>query len=151
MMGEYIPLLKLFISSLLRLLKVVDSPIYIYNYDDYTKTIRPIQRYSKLPRKETRMSKKNDNNQERGDSQAYLERKKFFDGLLTVYGRKPVLEALQDKAIERTGAQTVIQGLREAVHRRDEDEANTLEGITANDGRSDTERVEVDGEDGVQT
>ncbi len=57
MMGEYIPLLKLFISSLLRLLKVVDSPIYIYNYDDYTKTIRPIQRYSKLPRKETRMSK----------------------------------------------------------------------------------------------
>ncbi len=37
-------------------------------------------------------------NKERGDSQAYLEKKKFFDGMLTVYGRKPVLEALQDKA-----------------------------------------------------
>lgn len=35
---------------------------------------------------------------ERGDSQAYLDKKKFFDGMLTVYGRKPVLEALQDKA-----------------------------------------------------
>lgn len=36
-------------------------------------------------------------NQERGDSQEYLEKKKFFDGMLTIYGRKPVLEALQDK------------------------------------------------------
>jgi 23S rRNA (guanosine2251-2'-O)-methyltransferase len=44
------------------------------------------------------MTKKNDIHKERGDSQAYLEKKKFFDGLLTVYGRKPVLEALQDKA-----------------------------------------------------
>ena len=33
---------------------------------------------------------------ERGDSQAYLDKKKRFDGMLTVYGRKPVLEALQD-------------------------------------------------------
>jgi len=39
-------------------------------------------------------------NNERGDSQAYLEKKKFFDGMLTVYGRKPVLEALQDKATQ---------------------------------------------------
>ena len=37
-------------------------------------------------------------NKDRSDSQAYLEKKKFFDGMLTVYGRKPVLEALQDKA-----------------------------------------------------
>jgi len=37
-------------------------------------------------------------NKERNDSQAYLEKKKLFDGMLTVYGRKPVLEALQDKA-----------------------------------------------------
>lgn len=44
------------------------------------------------------MTKKNDTNRERGDSQAYLEKKKLFDGMLTVYGRKPVLEALQDKA-----------------------------------------------------
>ena len=43
------------------------------------------------------MSKERDTHKERGDSQAYLEKKKFFDGLLTVYGRKPVLEALQDK------------------------------------------------------
>jgi 23S rRNA (guanosine2251-2'-O)-methyltransferase len=30
------------------------------------------------------------------DSDAYLKKKQFFDSLLTVYGRKPVLEALQD-------------------------------------------------------
>lgn len=36
---------------------------------------------------------------ERIDSQAYLNKKKLFDGMLTVYGRKPVLEALQDKSI----------------------------------------------------
>jgi len=29
----------------------------------------------------------------------YLERKRFYDRLLTIYGRKPVLEALQDKAV----------------------------------------------------
>ncbi|MFO1388988.1 23S rRNA (guanosine(2251)-2'-O)-methyltransferase RlmB [Cellvibrio sp.] len=44
------------------------------------------------------MTKKIDTPKERSDSQAYLEKKKFFDGLLTVYGRKPVLEALQDKS-----------------------------------------------------
>lgn len=32
------------------------------------------------------------------DSDAYLEKKRFFSSLLTVYGRKPVLEALQDSA-----------------------------------------------------
>jgi 23S rRNA (guanosine2251-2'-O)-methyltransferase len=37
-------------------------------------------------------------NKDRSDSQAYLDKKKFFDGMLTIYGRKPVLEALQDKA-----------------------------------------------------
>lgn len=30
------------------------------------------------------------------DRPAYREKKAFFDGLLTIYGRKPVLEALQD-------------------------------------------------------
>lgn len=33
------------------------------------------------------------------DSQAYLDKKKFFDSLLTVYGRKPVLEALQSSDV----------------------------------------------------
>ncbi|MES2825510.1 MAG: RNA methyltransferase [Pseudomonadota bacterium] len=37
---------------------------------------------------------------ERSDSQAYLDKKKLFDGMLTVYGRKPVLEALQDKSTQ---------------------------------------------------
>lgn len=32
---------------------------------------------------------------QRRDSEAYLAKKQFFDSLLTVYGRKPVLEALQ--------------------------------------------------------
>ena len=32
------------------------------------------------------------------DSETYLEKKRFFNSLLTVYGRKPVLEALQDPA-----------------------------------------------------
>ena len=39
-------------------------------------------------------------NNERGDSQEYLNKKKLFDGMLTVYGRKPLLEALQDKATQ---------------------------------------------------
>lgn len=34
------------------------------------------------------------------DSAAYRARKQFFDGLLTVYGRKPVLEALQQPGVE---------------------------------------------------
>lgn len=32
------------------------------------------------------------------DSDAYLEKKRFFNRILTIYGRKPVLEALEDKA-----------------------------------------------------
>lgn len=36
--------------------------------------------------------------QSRDDSAAYLEKKRFFDSLMTVYGRKTVLEALQDPA-----------------------------------------------------
>lgn len=51
-----------------------------------------------LLKKESSMNKEHDTNKDRGDSQAYLDKKKFFDGMLTVYGRKPVLEALQDKA-----------------------------------------------------
>ncbi len=35
---------------------------------------------------------------ERIDSQSYLDKKKLYDGMLTIYGRKPVLEALQDRA-----------------------------------------------------
>lgn len=34
------------------------------------------------------------------DSAEYQQRKRFFDSLLTVYGRKPVLEALQDNSID---------------------------------------------------
>lgn len=37
-------------------------------------------------------------NKPRDDSPAYLEKKRFFDSLMTVYGRKTVLEALQDQA-----------------------------------------------------
>ncbi len=35
----------------------------------------------------------------RQDSTAYQEKKAFFDRLLTVYGRKPVLECLQDQSL----------------------------------------------------
>ena len=34
------------------------------------------------------------------DSDAYRAKKKFFDQVLTLYGRKPVLEALQDKDVQ---------------------------------------------------
>ena len=34
------------------------------------------------------------------DSQAYLDKKAFFDKILTIYGRNAVLEVLQDEAIE---------------------------------------------------
>lgn len=37
-------------------------------------------------------------NNAREDSQAYLQKKRFFDSLMTVYGRKTVLEALQDSS-----------------------------------------------------
>ena len=33
------------------------------------------------------------------DSTAYQEKKAFFDKLLTIYGRKPVLEALEDRSL----------------------------------------------------
>ena len=33
------------------------------------------------------------------DSEHYQQKKGFFDSLLTIYGRKPVLEALQDKSM----------------------------------------------------
>jgi 23S rRNA (guanosine2251-2'-O)-methyltransferase len=36
----------------------------------------------------------------REDSTAYREKKQFFNSLLTVYGRKTVLEALQDKHVQ---------------------------------------------------
>lgn len=32
------------------------------------------------------------------DSAAYIEKKRFFNSILTIYGRKPVLEALQDSS-----------------------------------------------------
>lgn len=38
-------------------------------------------------------------NQPLNDSPEYLERKRFFDRLLTIYGRKPCLEALRDHEI----------------------------------------------------
>ena len=33
------------------------------------------------------------------DSDTYLEKKRFYDQVLTVYGRKPVLEALQESSV----------------------------------------------------
>ncbi|MCL6270986.1 RNA methyltransferase [Sansalvadorimonas sp. 2012CJ34-2] len=39
-------------------------------------------------------------NEMTGDSEQYLKKKTFFDSLLTIYGRKPVLEALQDKNLD---------------------------------------------------
>lgn len=35
-----------------------------------------------------------------GDSEAYQAKKRFFDSLMTVYGRKTVLEALQDPSVK---------------------------------------------------
>lgn len=40
---------------------------------------------------------KNDTHSNSNDSQEYLKKKQFFDQLLTIFGRKPVLEALQEK------------------------------------------------------
>lgn len=37
-------------------------------------------------------------NKPREDSPAYLEKKRFFNSLMTIYGRKTVLEALQDSS-----------------------------------------------------
>lgn len=42
------------------------------------------------------MTNSTDNNS-KTDSPEYLEKKRFFDQLLTIFGRKPVLEALQEK------------------------------------------------------
>lgn len=42
------------------------------------------------------MTDRKPNNQNSND---YIEKKAFFDSLLTIYGRKPVLEALQDPSI----------------------------------------------------
>ena len=36
----------------------------------------------------------------KSDSQSYIEKKSFYQKLLTVYGRKPVMEALQDKQLK---------------------------------------------------
>lgn len=44
----------------------------------------------------TRHSDQDNNRQPRGE---YQQRKRFFDRMLTIYGRKPVLEALQDEQI----------------------------------------------------
>ena len=33
------------------------------------------------------------------DQSLYADKKAFFDGVLTIYGRKPVLETLQDKSL----------------------------------------------------
>lgn len=42
----------------------------------------------------TKSSKQHNHN---NDSPEYLQKKRFFDQLLTIFGRKPVLEALQEK------------------------------------------------------
>ena len=48
---------------------------------------------------ENNMSKSNPPSQ-RADSAEYLQRKSFFDQLITVYGRKPVVEILQDPSLK---------------------------------------------------
>ena len=48
---------------------------------------------------ENNMSKSNPPSQ-RADSAEYLQRKSFFDQLITVYGRKPVVEILQDQSLK---------------------------------------------------
>ena len=45
------------------------------------------------------MSKK-DTKSQCTDSPEYLQRKSFFDQLITVYGRKPVIEILQDHSLK---------------------------------------------------
>ena len=42
---------------------------------------------------------KGNNKEPRTDSAEYVKRKAFFDQLITVYGRKPVLEILQDESL----------------------------------------------------
>ena len=48
---------------------------------------------------ENNMSKSNPSSP-RADSAEYLQRKSFFDQLITVYGRKPVVEILQDPSLK---------------------------------------------------
>jgi 23S rRNA (guanosine2251-2'-O)-methyltransferase len=43
---------------------------------------------------------KGNNKEPRTDSAEYVKRKAFFDQLITVYGRKPVLEILQDESLQ---------------------------------------------------
>tara|TARA_B110000971_G_scaffold7128_1_gene6921 strand:- start:58 stop:861 length:804 start_codon:yes stop_codon:yes gene_type:complete len=72
------------------------------------------------------MSKK-DNKNQRTDSPEYLHRKSFFDQLITVYGRKPVIEILQDHSLKvfrvhladsnRSGG--IIDEIKELARRRD--------------------------------
>ena len=45
---------------------------------------------------------KGNNKEPRTDSAEYVKRKAFFDQLITVYGRKPVLEILQDESLQYT-------------------------------------------------
>ncbi len=42
----------------------------------------------------------NDKMQQNTDKPEYQKKKAFYDGLLTIYGRNPVMEALQDKHIQ---------------------------------------------------
>lgn len=47
--------------------------------------------------KSSKQHTKQHNNKHNSDSPEYLQKKRFFDQLLTIFGRKPVLEALQEK------------------------------------------------------
>lgn len=53
-----------------------------------------------MPKKQSQEPRPNDRNpgSDQTPSDSYLKKKAFFASLLTVYGRKPVLEALQDPA-----------------------------------------------------
>ncbi|GMG87477.1 TrmH family RNA methyltransferase [Biformimicrobium ophioploci] len=60
------------------------------------------------------------------DSEDYLRKKAFFDSLLTIYGRKPVLEALQDESIpayklhlaQSNRDDSVVRAIRDAADKR---------------------------------
>ncbi len=60
------------------------------------------------------------------DSDEYTARKRFFANFLTIYGRKPVLEALQDPKLQpyklhfadSNKAAAIIQDMEKAAHKR---------------------------------
>lgn len=52
------------------------------------------------------------------DSQDYKSKKAFFDRVLTIYGRKPVLEALQDQSLQCHGIHLADSNLQGGIIRQ---------------------------------